>query len=92
MAHRRLKQLTALPTVDASLTQLVADRMRAARFDLKPLLLGAGLTQEQISHCQSASLREVLMRLRAERHGRKKPGAGARGLLGAEPLRRLLAS
>ena len=53
-AHRDVtrplvRQLAALPTVDASLTRLAADRLRSARIDLKPVLLRAGLTQEQIS-------------------------------------------
>jgi len=49
VAHRLVRQLGALPTVDASLTRLTADRLRIAKIDPKPLLLRAGLTQEQIS-------------------------------------------
>jgi len=49
VARRLVRQLGALPTVDASLTRLTAARLRSAKIDLKPLLLRAGLTQEQIS-------------------------------------------
>jgi len=49
VARRLVRQLGALPTVDASLTRLTADRLRIAKIDPKPLLLRAGLTQEQIS-------------------------------------------
>jgi AraC-like DNA-binding protein len=49
VARRLVRQLGALPTVDASLIRLTADRLRSAKIDPKPLLLRAGLTQEQIS-------------------------------------------
>ena len=49
VARPLVRQLGALPTVDASLTRLAADRLRSAKIDLKPVLLRAGLTQEQIS-------------------------------------------
>jgi hypothetical protein len=44
-----VRQLATLPTVDASLTRLAAERLRAAKIDLEPLLLRADLTQERIS-------------------------------------------
>ena len=43
-----VKQLADLPTAQGGLTRLAADRVRAAKIDLEPLLSRAGLTLAQV--------------------------------------------
>ena len=46
--HRPVTQLAGLPTCRAALTRAAIAHVRAAHIDLKPLLLGAGLTVAEV--------------------------------------------